>query len=72
MNVHRNPLGVVLWFGDAGSGGAPGQTRNGLLKVTADRMVLCLGQPDTYGENLPSDFTTKGTTNELFTFEKVE
>ena len=72
VNVARNPMGVVMWFGDAGSDRVPGLTRNGLLKVTADRLVLCLGQSDTFGENLPADFTTKGTANELFTFEKVE
>jgi uncharacterized protein (TIGR03067 family) len=70
VNVGRNPLGVTMWFADAGANQASGLTRHGLLKVTADRLVLCLGQPETYGEALPDGFTTKGTTNELFTFEK--
>lgn len=72
VNVTRNPMGAAMWFADPGMNRIPGTTRNGLLKVTADRLVLCLGQPDTFGEDLPADFATKGTKNELFTFEKVE
>lgn len=68
-HVTRNPPGLTMWQAD---GPDPGITRNGLYKHVGDRLVLCLGHPEAFAENLPADFTTKGTTNELFTFGRTE
>jgi uncharacterized protein (TIGR03067 family) len=53
-----------------GSGPAAGQYQVGLYKLEGDRLTLCLAPPDTFGDDLPTDFTTRGTHNELEVWER--
>ena len=65
----RNPPALSLW---QSTGPDRGAVRHGLFKLKANRLEMCIGQPHALGENLPADFTTRGTANELLTFSRVE
>jgi uncharacterized protein (TIGR03067 family) len=68
LGLRRNPplIDLSAMTGpDAGT-----MWTNGIYLLEGDRLAVCLAPPNTYGENLPSKFSTKGTKNELLVWKR--
>jgi uncharacterized protein (TIGR03067 family) len=71
LSSYRNPRGIAFSFFDH----EIYRTRGGIYRIDGDRLLICLGRPQTdllgSAHYSPSEFATKDTENELLTFERV-
>jgi uncharacterized protein (TIGR03067 family) len=67
LDVSRNIHGLTLL--DV-NGPHARSLQHGIYQIEGKRLTLCLAPPDAY-EDLPAEFASQGTQNELFTFELV-
>ena len=54
------------------SGAQKGKKQYGIYKLEGDKFTVCMTPPGSAEGDRPKDFTTKGTTNVVFVFERVK
>jgi len=54
------------------SGSQKGKGQYGVYKLEGDKLTVCMTPPGRAEGDRPKDFTTKGTTNMVFVFERVK
>jgi uncharacterized protein (TIGR03067 family) len=68
LGVHRRPKALDL--GDS-AGPYQGRFQTGIYALDGNRLRICLAPISARNEDIPIDFSTKGTRCTLYTFERV-
>jgi uncharacterized protein (TIGR03067 family) len=51
-------------------GNNAGNYQVSVYKLEGDKLTMCIAPPNTFGDDLPIDFTTRGTRNELLVWQR--
>ena len=54
------------------SGASKGKTQYGIYKLDGDKWTVCMTLPGVRESDRPKDFSTKGTSNVVFVFERIK
>jgi uncharacterized protein (TIGR03067 family) len=69
LDLHRTPkiLGLSYWDGER----QVWVVQNGIYEFEADRLRICLAPPGSFGNDLPINFSTKGTKSTTYTMHPM-
>jgi len=65
--LRRNPKQITFMYTE---GPEAGRSQSGLYKLDGDKLTICLGPVDAVGDDLPADFPTRGTHNEVTIWQR--
>jgi uncharacterized protein (TIGR03067 family) len=67
LELRGNPKQITIMYTE---GPEAGQSQSGLYKLEGDRLTICLAPVDAIGDDLPAEFPTRGTHNEVTIWQR--